>query len=547
MDDEDLKQGLDQQEQNQDEQSPSDQTGNVTGKIKDVGQRAFNAAKGAMATPEEAGAEAAGAAGETGAGGAAAGATSGEGAGATGAAGTTSAAAAGATVAEEAGAAAAGAEAVASGSTALEASTVLSTSSLSTGGPIIALFVVILVLVFGIVFLQGGSNVNAGTPSETPPPISTEPPTCDQVDASLTSLNTQTEGVTDCGRKQLLYTTVATMLSYSRFKTLIGDRPIVFFAGDDGSTCYGDPAFWGCTKNSGKVLLKNFNDPQDSTPWQYVITHEMFHVLALRNPSVISIYRGLNNSFIQKEPGCYRINATSSVIKTYDLDTKGVGESFAESGALYILGSRKSISNFQTQCPNNFDFWKQTIGEKSQPPINQPHGEGEGTGQLVTFQIGNHSITTNYRSSNSCPGKFYGNRQIDLTNINKYPIGNFGDPNCDFSKDAVINLIKQLDPGEFVAKNGRHYQKYAVWDGIIHCESGYFPNALNRNSRSGWGAWGLFQMNPDFSGRAVHDNGTTDWRTQVENAITRNHNTGEGFGYWGCAGGFRRGTKDPRI
>ena len=299
---------------------------------------------------------------------------------------------------------------------------------------------------------------------------------------------------------------------------------------------------WGCTKNRRKIWLKNFDDPLDTTPWKYVITHELFHVLGIRARPLSNAYKASYTRY-DIGRGCYKGSPGTSVfvIKTYDFNTRDPSESFAESGTLYVLGGKRGLPNFQAQCPDNYNFWLQAIGSPVELPAeSQPPPEG--TGETVTVEVRKGIITTTYRSSNTCNGTY------DLSNTHKFPIGNFGDPNCDFSKDALNDLIKRLDPGRFCGKSGKCYDRLDVWNGIIRCESGYRPNAINRQigrtGGSGWGAWGLFQMNPDFAGRARHDNGTVDWRTKAENAIIRNNNVSDGgFGYWSCARGFRRGTK----
>jgi len=106
----------------------------------------------------------------------------------------------------------------------------------------------------------------------------------------------------------------------------------------------------------------------------------------------------------------------------------------------------------------------------------------------------------------------------------KNPFGNFGDPQCNFSKQLVGDQLNKLDSTPTDALK---------WDKLIKCESGYNPNAYNPNSTSGKGAFGLFQMNPNGTGS---DNGSVNWPQQVTNAVTHLQGDGGNFqGYWGCA------------
>jgi hypothetical protein len=124
------------------------------------------------------------------------------------------------------------------------------------------------------------------------------------------------------------------------------------------------------------------------------------------------------------------------------------------------------------------------------------------------------------------------------------PNANFGNPTCDFSKERLTQLLKQLDP-DFFDK----------WLDIIACESSFNPNNHRKSCEQGGpspctpdpqGAWGLFQMgsceggqmcNPDETcpGRnGIFDRGDLCWRRQVFNAVNYRR-IKNSFAYWGCA------------
>jgi hypothetical protein len=116
------------------------------------------------------------------------------------------------------------------------------------------------------------------------------------------------------------------------------------------------------------------------------------------------------------------------------------------------------------------------------------------------------------------------------------PIGNFGDPLCNFTKDQLSNLIQQQDPN--------HYN--AWFKIIIPAETGgtFDPNSYNPNSTSALnggtpGAFGLYQMNEAGKGNGQYDNGSVEWKQQTTNAIQYNNTVlipkGCDFRYWSTA------------
>lgn len=97
---------------------------------------------------------------------------------------------------------------------------------------------------------------------------------------------------------------------------------------------------------------------------------------------------------------------------------------------------------------------------------------------------------------------------------------NFGDPQCEVTsaynnpahRDLMYNYVKSLDP-----------QNSVLWFYCIaYGESSWDPNAYLAASTSGYGAYGLFQMNPSGKGVNQYDAGDVDWRTQIQNAVNYN-------------------------
>jgi uncharacterized repeat protein (TIGR01451 family) len=107
----------------------------------------------------------------------------------------------------------------------------------------------------------------------------------------------------------------------------------------------------------------------------------------------------------------------------------------------------------------------------------------------------------------------------------KTPLGNYGDPECNFTKDDLFTLLKQLDPVD------ASYWFYTV----VRCESGYDPNNFLGASASGLGAYGLYQMNPSGKGNGKYDAGDVIWQLQTSNAVNYNNQLSTKWRYWACA------------
>jgi hypothetical protein len=113
--------------------------------------------------------------------------------------------------------------------------------------------------------------------------------------------------------------------------------------------------------------------------------------------------------------------------------------------------------------------------------------------------------------------------------IAKNPLrANFGDPLCDFTKDGLYTLLKQIDP-----------QNADQWfSKVIPCESGYNPNAYASpatGTPNPYGAWGLFQMGNRSQSNNSNDLGDVPWNSQASNAVAYLALlNGNGARYWAC-------------
>lgn len=111
---------------------------------------------------------------------------------------------------------------------------------------------------------------------------------------------------------------------------------------------------------------------------------------------------------------------------------------------------------------------------------------------------------------------------------------NYGDPTCTLikkdpngtaiiNKDAILSELKTLKPSEAMG----------WFICVVPNESGYNANAYLGASTSGYGAYGLVQMNPTGKGNGQFDNGQVVWPLQLSNGINYNDkNIGHTFSYW---------------
>jgi uncharacterized repeat protein (TIGR01451 family) len=119
-------------------------------------------------------------------------------------------------------------------------------------------------------------------------------------------------------------------------------------------------------------------------------------------------------------------------------------------------------------------------------------------------------------STDNCGGK-YSTDMEDNALLKK----NFGDPDCNFSKDQLYTQLKQEDPKDAAVF-------YTI---IVPCESSYDPDIWvpPAPGLDPQGPWGLFQMGsskppglppPAPGENGVNDRGDVNWQVQIINATT---------------------------
>lgn len=110
------------------------------------------------------------------------------------------------------------------------------------------------------------------------------------------------------------------------------------------------------------------------------------------------------------------------------------------------------------------------------------------------------------------------------------PVGNFGDPLCDFKKDDLYTQLQQQDP------RNADFWFYQV----VRCESSYSPNSYRDpntipRTPDAAGAWGLFQMGRGKNGQ--YDHGDVPWQQQIFNAVNYAKLIPSIGAYWATARG----------
>lgn len=176
------------------------------------------------------------------------------------------------------------------------------------------------------------------------------------------------------------------------------------------------------------------------------------------------------------------------------------------------------------------------------PTILDSQVETELDVQVVESAGGEYTGSAEYVPPNSdiCSGKYL---------IFDTSIDNFGNPNCDFTKADLYNLLASLEPPTGPSQPNLPGKDFWFFY-MAPCESGYEPNAFNGTGETpdAAGAWGLWQMGssnppgqaPPAPGKnGPYDRGDVKWPVQTTNAISyaknlvTNGNTIEG--YWAAA------------
>lgn len=110
---------------------------------------------------------------------------------------------------------------------------------------------------------------------------------------------------------------------------------------------------------------------------------------------------------------------------------------------------------------------------------------------------------------------------------------NYGDPTCSLvEKDPNGNAIIDKDKILSELQTLKSSEAMGWFICVVPNESGYNANAYLGASTSGFGAYGLVQMNPTGHGNNKYDNGEVNWPLQLSNGINYNDSTGHTFAYW---------------
>lgn len=244
----------------------------------------------------------------------------------------------------------------------------------------ILFFTITLILVFPIyVFAQGlpikssattivgtgGEGVTPGEPTpgeeEPPPPPGEEPlPDCPDIDqALLQKYNIEVTNVNSCARKAVIFSAVSKAYAYPGLREKMGGAPLEFRNRNDNTKDW-----WGYVSGKSVVHLNRFEFVGSAEEWRFIVTHELFHVLAYRDDSQ---EKYPHRSLAGVDNDCFRDTSVGPVIKTYGFQTPSNAkhESFAESGALFIYERSPfyegRINSFRSQCDDSYDWYNQYV------------------------------------------------------------------------------------------------------------------------------------------------------------------------------------------
>jgi len=415
--------------------------------------------------------------------------------------------------------------------------------------PVVIIGLIIVVII--IILFGGVSGVKGGDLSNSPPPTggnnsgsTVQPMPVDEV-AKYFTFDTNVSS----GNKSMLFSIIAPAFGSKQFvKLLTADgtsRKIsLSFFSQAGNKING-----GANYDNNTMKFWGFFDANlNSTYKAHIFIHELGHLLDRRNGRISdgnTSYGGARysqTSLVNNDPSCYdnycrqcKTSGGASYIKTYAYrdvcKVAGGGaihESFAESLANYVFCKPGSSCDYNDIYCSEAVTFNGTCNSTNKWFRDNIFGGDDFFASQGSSTQGNPTSTTNF------PKTPKSNTNCDGTPAGKY--GNFGNPNCDFSRDKLYQLLQQLDKGTTKTNTGKIRTNVDIWyNSLIPHESGYDPNAVALHSASGRGAYGLFQMNPNGYS-STYDSGNVEWHWQVTNAINKENSLSAlcKWQYWGA-------------
>jgi hypothetical protein len=294
------------------------------------------------------------------------------------------------------------------------------------------------------------------------------------------------------------------------------------------------PEQYASAKKLVKALATTYNIPIGSLEYNCAYPSGLKLYADLDNCDGFYQEKGIYGHYqlspsIRTDPGRGWMREFREELKNEGLTGDSIGPGTGGSGSFGTIAPLKIVlrPKFNATDSENSGVDTYITNVASARAIN-PQNNSSSPGSVDT------SAPNQEPNAENCGGNY------DLSNpINK----NFGDPACDFNKDDLLALLRQVDPAN----------ADAWFYTVIPCESAYNPNTWflcpagvtwSPNSDvctpDPAGAWGLYQTGSSSNGPGTpgngrngpSDRGDVPWRQQTSNAA--NLLKSNGWGYWAC-------------
>ena len=232
-------------------------------------------------------------------------------------------------------------------------------------------------------------------------------------------------------------------------------------------------------------IFRQYNDKTDPITGTGYIRNNIFYVLGttayVSMPEAVfdsNIFYGNHPASEPNDP--HKLTSDPLFVAP---GTAGIGRANVKG---YKLQTTSPAIKSGVLIPNNggMDYWGNEVSRIELPSRGAYNGE-----KLTFFCVGpglnNGDCVAKAESAGPTDAISPTNtqkKQCDQYNLNNPLKKNFGDPNCDFTKDSLFKLLRQLDP-----VNADRW-----FNTIIPCGSAYNPNAYTRfgnNPDDPAGAW----------------------------------------------------------
>src|SRR5258708_5087089 len=216
--------------------------------------------------------------------------------------------------------------------------------------PVVATIGGIALIMIILIFVLGGKGQASETPSATPAPITNQ-----NINGIVNITGATPQEI------QTVNDALSIGFSYPGYKNKLTSNGPINITFQQNLTWQGGQVD-GLTLSGDEIIIRSGLSPEGL---KYTILHETGHVLIFRNPRIWQSYPF--SDLISADPACY---SSLGFLKTYPFANTGGGggdavESVAESGSQFLL-KRQPLENFQTLCPNTYNWELRNIFQEKQ-------------------------------------------------------------------------------------------------------------------------------------------------------------------------------------